>query len=440
MKRGLQTLRAAAICAGMSLLAFHAPAAKAQTAAFESSGALPGGGTYIMRRDVLAQTTAMELWFRAPAAGQDGKTPGISRLAITALAASHAPHESSLAELVNRDGGALTISVYPDIAMVGASVPSWEAPQVLRAITAAYFTPRITSDGVRAALRDCAVAAAESRFDTERVLQDALFAALFTAGPAHFPPTPSSASDFSKISPIDLNAFAQRAFRQNNAVLSLAGAVDAKLLTNVRSGNAGAPADPPYDSTVAAAPEPSVKSGSTSAIGYAWAGAPITDPKAATALDFIADYLFDTDHGTLARAIQRANAGSLVSGQFITLHSPGVLLLVISGVNTPQVRRQIADAISAIRQPMDAASFQAARRAFEYHILSQSQTPMGRADNFGWYAAEGNAAYAPGAASGEYLQALESLDPGFVAQTARTYLQHPALVQLITNDQKGTST
>lgn len=424
----------------MSLFAFHAPVANAQTSAYESSGQLPGGGTYVIRRDGLAQTTAMELWFRAPAAGQDGKSPGISRLAITALAASRTPHGSSLSELVNRFGGSLTISVYPDIAMVGASVPAWDAPQVLRALTAAYFSPAITTEGVRAALRDCAVAAAESRFDTERVMQDALFAQLFTSGPAHFPPTPSSASDFTKISQIELKAFAQRAFRQNNAVLSLTGSVDAKLLSEVRSGNAGAPADAPFDSTVAASPGTTSKSGSTAGIGYAWAGPPIADAKAATALDFIADYLFDTDHGTLARAIQSAHAETFVNGQFITLHNPGVLLLTVSGADTPQLRQQITGAISAIQQPMDAASFGAARKAFEYHILSQSQTPMGRADNYGWYAVEGNAAYAPGAASGQYLKAVESLDPAFVAQAARTYLQHPAIVQLISSEQKGTST
>ncbi|HET9095369.1 MAG TPA: insulinase family protein [Candidatus Baltobacteraceae bacterium] len=424
----------------MSLFAFHAPAANAQSAGFESSGPLPGGGTYIMRRELLAQTTAMELWFRAPAAGENGESPGISRLAITALAASRAPHGSSLAELVNRFGGSLTISVYPDIAMVGASVPSSDAAQVLRALTAAYFSPAITTEGVQAALRDCALAAAESRFDTERVMQDALFAELFTSGPAHFAPTPSTASDFTKISQAQLRAFAQRAFRQNNAVLSLAGSVDAKLLTAVRGGNAGAPADTPFDSVVAAAPGSTTKSGSTSGIGYAWAGPPIADAKAATALDFIADYLFDPDHGTLARAIHNASAGTFVNGQFITLHDPGVLLLTVSGANTPQLRRQITDAISSVQQPMDAASFEAARKAFEYHILSQSQTPTGRADNFGWYAVEGDGAYAPGAASGEYLRAVESLDPAFVAQAARTYLQHPAIVQLISSEQKGTST
>lgn len=423
----------------MSLFAFHAPAANAQDASFEASGALIGGGTYVIRRDPLAQTTAMELWFRAPAAGDDSKYPGISRLALTAIAASRPAHGSSLAELVNRFGGSVTISVYPDIAMIGASVPSWNAPAVLRALTGAYFSPAITGEGLRTALRDCAVAAAESRFDSDRAMQDALFAQLFTSGPAHYPPVPPAAGDFTEIPQETLKAFAQHAFRQNNTVLSLAGAADSKLLADVRGGAPGAAADAPFDSVVSASPAPTSKSGSVAGIGFAWAGPPIADAKAATALDFIADYLFDSDHGTLAHAIQTANHNTFVSGQFITLHNPGVLLLTVSGINTPQVRKQIDDALAAIQQPLDAASFDAARKAFEYHILSQSQTPMSRADNFGWYAVEGNAAYAPGAASGQYVKAVESLDPAFVAQTARTFLQHPAVVQLISTEQKGTS-
>lgn len=428
------------MCIGISLLAFHTAHASAQTPSIESTGALTGGGTYIMHRDAIARTTAMELWFRAPAAGPDGKYPGISRLAITALAASRPPHGSSLAEQVNRAGGSLTINVYPDIAMIGVSVPSSEASQILRTLTSSYFSPLITSEGLRAALRDCAVAAAESRFDSERVLQDALFAQLFTGGPAHYPPTPSSAADFANIPDDQVRAYATHAFRQNNAVLSLAGAVDDKVLADVRTGNAGAPPDVPFDSSVTASPAATAKSGPVPALGYAWAGPPISDAKAATALDFIADYLFDSDHGTIARAIQSAHTDAFVNGQFITLHNPGVLLVTISGINTPEVRRQIAGAVSSMQNPMDSAAFDSARKAFEYHIFSQSQTPLSRADNYGWYAAEGNANYAPGAASGDYIKAVDSLDPASVAQAARTYLQHPAVVQIISSEQKGATT
>ncbi|HLI97657.1 MAG TPA: hypothetical protein VKT72_16425, partial [Candidatus Baltobacteraceae bacterium] len=405
----------------------------------ERSGSLPGGGTYIIRRDQLASTTAMELWFRVPASGKGGQYPGISRLALTAVAASSAPHGTSIAELVNRVGGSLNIGIYPDIAMIGISVPSGDAPEALRTLTSAYFAPAISSGGLKAALRDCAVAAAETRFDSDRALQDALFAQLFTSGPAHEPPTPGSASDFTKIPESALKAFAQQAFRKNNAVLALTGAVDPQLLADVHASSPGAPMSAPFDSQLAAAPSSTSKSSDVAGLGFAWAGPPIADVKAATALDFIADYLFDSDHGTVARAIQNAHSDAFVNGQFITLHNPGVLLLTVSGVNSPAIRDQVTGAVTAMEQPMDAKTFDAARTAFEYHLLSQTQTPMSRADNFGWYAAEGNADYAPGAASGDYLRAIQSLDPAFIAQTARTYLQHPAIVQFIAG-QKGTST
>lgn len=429
------------MCLSMSLFAFSALPAIAQAPPqMQTSGTLPGGGMYVVHRDPLAQTVAMELWYRAPAAGADAATPGISRLAITALAASSAPHSTSLAELVNRLGGTLSINVYPDIAMIGVSVPSWDAGRVLSALTTAYFSPAVSSDGYKAAVRDCAVAAAEARFDAERILQDALFANLFSSGPAHYAPVPSSAADFTKISQEAVQAFAQRAFRQNNAVLSLAGNVDAQLLASVKNGTAGAPMDTPLDSTLASTPASNAKSAYVTGVGYAWAGPPIADAKAATAMDFIADYLFDNDHGTVARAIQKANDQAYVNGQFITLHNPGVLLLTISGASSDAIRKQVSDAVTAMAQPMDRTAFSAARMAFEYHLFSQMQTPMSRADNFGWYTVEGNPAYAPGGASGDYVKAIESLDPGYVAQIVRTYLQHPAVVQLISSDRKGTST
>ena len=117
-----------------------------------------------------------------------------------------------------------------------------------------------------------------------------------------------------------------------------------------------------------------------------------------------------------------------------------MLLLTISGINTQAIRTQVLDAIAGMQHPMDGRAFQSARMAFEYHLLSQTQTPMSRADNFGWYAVEGNAPYAPGGSSGDYLKAVESLDPAYVAQVVQRYLQHPAIVQLIESDEKGTTT
>jgi predicted Zn-dependent peptidase len=433
---------AAAICACISLLAFSPlpSAAEAQTPKVQQSGMLPGGGVYVLRRDTTARTAALELWFRAPSAGYDSATPGISRLALTAIAASRPPHGSSLSEYVARIGGTLSLNVYPDIVMVGISVPAWQAQNALKSLTAAYFAPSISDDGFRSAVRDCAVAGAEAQFDPDRLLQDALFAHLFTSGPARYAPTPP-ASDYNKISPADVKVFAVRAFRKQNSVLTLAGSVDSNLLASVHEAGSAGNMDSPYDSSLSNRPADVTQDAQVGGLGFAWAGPPISDPKAATALDFIADYLFDPDHGTVSSAVRKSGSDAFVNGQFITLHDPGVLLVTISGSKAAAVRPQVLAAIAALQQPMDSKTFEGARSAFEYHIMSQIQTPVSRADNFGWYAAEGNLSYAPGNDSGDYLRTAQSLDPAYVSQIVHRYLHDPSIVQLTAGQHsQGTST
>ncbi len=294
---------------------------------------------------------------------------------------------------------------------------------------------------MKAALRDSAIAAAESRFDSERILQDTLFTHLFTTGPAHFPPIPASAQDFTKIAAGDVKTFAARAFREPNAIMTVAGSVDQTWLSNVHTATASADGkqDAPIDSTLSSSAIDVTQSAQVGGVGFAWPGPPIADAKAATAMDFIADYLFDADRGTVAALVRKAQSDAFVNGQFITLHNPGVLLVTLSGSGASKFRPNVLDAVSALQKPLDAKTFDAARSAFLYHILSQTQTPASRADNFGWYAVEGNAAYAPGDASSQYVQAVQSLDPAYVAGVVRKYLQHPAVVQLLTSPH-GTGT
>lgn len=374
--------------------------------------------------DPTVATTAIELWYRAPAAGYDLKSPGIARLALAAVAASKPAGGSSISEIVNRLGGSLSIEVYPDIAMIGASVPAASSASVLRAMTGAYFSAQITDAGLKAAAQDSAIVAAQQPFDSARTLQDALFARLFADGPAHYAPVPD-ASAFAALAPSDVRAFAARAFRAANAVISLGG--------NATAANAPSPSqqlDPPFDSKLAPQAGEFTVSARSAGLGVAWAGPGISDTRAATAMDFVADYLFDPDHGTLPRSIS-ARRDVFATGQFITLHDPGVLLVTVSGDTAGSLQPNILDAVAGMQKPLDAATFARAQKAFVYHILSQIQTPVARADNAGWYAAEGNAQYAPGSDSGAYLSAAASLDPQFVAQAVRTYLAHPVIVHLI---------
>jgi predicted Zn-dependent peptidase len=386
------------------------------------------------RGDNTAATTAIELWFRAPAAGYDLQSPGIARMALAAVAASRpAGGNSSISEMVTRLGGTLTLEVYPDICMVGVSVPAAAAPPVLSALRSAYLNPFVSAAGIKAAAQDSAIAAASGPFDSARLLQDALFAQLFSSGPAHYAPIPD-ASAFAKLTQQAVQAFATRAFARNTAILSLAGNVGPALLALARP-NGFVPGDaqsmtPPLDSTLAPAAGQTSISGRAAGVGLAWAGPPISDTRSATAMDFISDYLFDPDRGVVTRAL-RSQADIFSNGQFVTMHDPGVLLVTLSGQSAAASQQTVLDAISALQEPLDAASFAAARQAFLYHIMSQTQTPLQRADNAGWYAAEGNAQYAPGDASGTYVQAAGSLDPQFIAQVARKYLQRPVVVRLI---------
>ena len=50
-------------------------------------------------------------------------------------------------------------------------------------------------------------------------------------------------------------------------------------------------------------PQPVATTGAESGQGLGWAGPAITDEREATALDFVSDYLFRPDTGTVQRAI-----------------------------------------------------------------------------------------------------------------------------------------
>ncbi|MGZ3497124.1 MAG: insulinase family protein [Vulcanimicrobiaceae bacterium] len=425
---------AAAICVGISLLSFSPPSARAAAEVPQESGQLPGGGAYVVNRDGTVGNAVIELWFRAPGAGYEGTQPGMSRLAITAVAASRpAPHDTSLAEAVKYAGGRLSINAYPDIVSVGVSVPAASAGKIVRAMTHTYFVSNVSADGLKDAQRDAAVAVAEKRFSADRTIHDLLLTQLFASGPAHFPATPDSMSGIERISLDDVRAFARRAFRRANAVLTIAGNVDPGVTASVweeQAASDGASMDAPFDSQPASAPQDKTQPGAAPGAGLAWLGPAIVDTRAATALDFIADYLFNTDSGLVTKAADEIDPDSFVNGQFVTLHNPGVMLVTISSSKAATVRQKVLDAIDTLAQPLDAHAFAAARNAFEYHILSDVQTPVNQADNFGWFTAEGNPRYAPGDASQTYIHNVESLDPQFVAQVVRTYLKHPTVVEV----------
>ena len=227
-------------------------------------------------------------------------------------------------------GGELNINVYPDIVGVDAVIPSSGVRSVVAAMTAAYFAPAIGDAAVKTAQRDAAVLAVQQRYSTDLTLHDLLFEQIFSAGPAHYPALPDSVSDIARISPQSIADFAKRAFRSGNALLAMTGNVDASTIGVVTDGNGGT-MDAPFDSTLSGTTGGTTASGEVQGTGLAWVGPPIADEKAATALDFVADYLFRDNTGVVTRQLDARNKDAYVIGQFITLHDPGVMRVTIGG-------------------------------------------------------------------------------------------------------------
>lgn len=402
-----------------------------------TTGSLPHGGSYVLYRDQAVAAAAVDVWFRAPAAGYDNASPGIGRLAATAAAAATLESGKSLYTFVRSVGGRLAINVYPDIIGVSVIVPSTAARRTIAAMSAAYFSPAIDDASLRTARKDAAVLAVAHRYSSDDVLHDALFERVFTSGPAHYPPIPDAVADIAKVSLDQVKSYAKRAFRAANATMSLAGNVDPAWIEAVTAGAPGTP-DAPFTSAVASDPGNASTTGTTPGLGLAWTGPPIADEKAATAMDFIADYLFRDQTGIVAKAIAPAS-GNYVSGQFITLHDPGVMLVTIGGNTPASVKPTVLDAVAALEKPMDPKTFEAARNAFLYHLAVDTQEPIQQADNLGWYAAEGNASYAPTDPNSSYWQRAKELDPAYVASIVKHYLSRPVVVQMTAAESKDTS-
>ena len=427
MKPGV---RVAAVLLACASALFAVPCGA--TDAMQQRGTLPRGGSYVLDSDPTVGAAAVALWFRAPGAGYDNSLPGVSRLAAIAAAVAPLAGGKSLLTLVRSVGGTLNVSVYPDIVGVGAVVPASAARRVVAAMTAAYFAPSIDDSTVKIARSDAAVLAVEQRYSLDATLHDLIFKELFSSGPERYPPLPDSIAAISRISLDDVTAFAKRAFRSSNALLALTGNVDASSIGAVTDGAGGAAMDPPFDSTLSGFSGETTASGAIAGVGMAWVGPPISDRKAATALDFLADYLFRDQTGVVTKSLDASAADAYAVGQFITLHDPGVLLVTIGGRDAKSAKESILERVRALTRPMDAQTFAAAREAFLYHIASDTQTSQEQADNLGWYAVEGAPNYAPGDAGGEYETLARQLDPQYVARVAARYLAPaPVTVNLI---------
>jgi zinc protease len=427
---GFSTGLWAAVSAAL-LVCGAASAAAAQDAA-AATGTLPGGVTYELRADRAQSGAAVALWYRAPAGGFDAPAaPGLSRLAATTVSASAPISGTPLAQLVERFGGRLSVAAYPDSVAITALVPPDRVAQTVRAMTADFFAPVVTAPGFAVAQRDVGEDALLRSVEPDAI-EDALGAALFASGPFHDGTLPTAKLGDVKVERV--RAFAERAFRPGNAILILAGNVDAAALKSVaaRSGDTS-PRSPeaavtPAPATRTPETEPLQRTGVISGSGLGWLGPPIADERGATALDFLADALFAPRTGMVARAL--AGRKATVTGKFVTYHDPGVFLVTITGDEAATARPIVEKAVAAAAAPMAPEAFAAARAGFVYRLLAAMNTPAEVADTYGWYAVEGDPAYAPaeGGLQGRYFSLAAALTPADVAQAAARYLGVPPAV------------
>jgi predicted Zn-dependent peptidase len=415
--------RAALIGAALVL----SSAGAAPDASSPLTGTLAGGGTYLVRPTAGANVAAIALWYRAPSSGFDSTAvPGLGRVAASAIAASQPVTGTSLAQFVRQTGGRISVTAYPESIAVSVLVPADRAGSAVRALTRSFFAPVLTDAGLGLARRSVLQDGSIRAQSPDAIITDAIYAALFSAGPAKIPPFGVSAG-FASLTLDNVRTYAERAFRPGNAVLVVTGAVDPSVLASALPGREGAKAgaESAVPETLTANIAPVRAAGSERGFGLGWAGPPIGSEREATAFDFIADYLFYPEAGTLQRAVR--DTGATLTGTFVTFHDPGVFLMTASGGDQAAVHTAVDAALRAIREPMSRAAFDAARRTFVYHILSDSGTAQTLADTYGWYAVEGNPEYAPGEGgpAGRYLAAAAALTPEFVAATAAKYLDRP---------------
>ena len=118
--------------------------------------------------------------------------------------------------------GELNIEVYPDIVGIAAVVPASAARRIVAAMTAAYFAPAVDDAAVKTARANAAVLGVQQRYESDTTLHDLLFEQIFADGPAHYPPLPTSVvAAHEHHRPRKSSAFAKRAFRAENSVLTL---------------------------------------------------------------------------------------------------------------------------------------------------------------------------------------------------------------------------
>jgi predicted Zn-dependent peptidase len=332
-----------------------------------------------------------------------------------------------LSQLVQNAGGKVWVEDFPNSVSITALVPPDRVNAVVRAMTADFFAPVVDDAGFALGQRDDLQYVLYRSYDPSQAIQNAVSGAVFAGGPFH-DGTLAPTAAISAITVPQVRTFAERAFRPGNAVLVLTGNLGDFTADYATRDSAAPTAEPLLTQPVTSAPADVQKTANVPGLGLGWPGPPITDEASATALDFVANALFAPKTGSVTAALGSLKAD--VDGTYLTYHDPGLFVVSISGDDAAAARPIVLRAIAQAATPMSPSAFAAARAAFEYRLHSEAEEPPGLADTLGWYAIEGNAAYAAG--GDEYFGVVNALTPQSVARAARRYLSaSPTSVTLV---------
>lgn len=408
----------------------------------------PNGLTTLVRRSPGSGAVAIELWVRCPSDGWTSTEPGIARLAAFSVSEAGSAGKS-LRDRVRAAGGDLSVSVFQTATEFAILAPPFAATELQDALLQSVFAHPIDDGALSAAKTRLAEQQAAASSTTVEVLREAAFGALYAAGPMHAS-TFGDADSVKSASLDSVRQFAADSYVPANVIAVDVGnadtdALDARLGSATIAGGVAktippsTPAAPPATPLVLTPAQADVPG-----VALAWLGPPIADRRAATAMDFLSDYLADTRAGVLAGAATRAHAGIDFEGQFVTLQSDGAFLVSASGagIDATAMVASIRSALApTIAHALGRADFARALSAYEARLLRQMDSPQSLADNFGWYFAEGAPAYAPSATDltlgGEYFATAGSLTPDYVRDIAQRYLGGPpAIVEVTPNPVK----
>jgi hypothetical protein len=413
------------------------------------SGIRADGLTYRIIGGGASPTEAIEVWFRCPADGYDGARPGIARLAALSIAEDDRGG-ASLREIALASGGQLTVQIFPAATEIGMIVPAYLSGAAQVAVLTRIFHPSVDDKAIKNAKLRLAEQISLAGLEPDVYLRERTFAAIFSNGP-YLASTFGTAATLDAATLTDVQSYIGEAFRPANAIAASAGlgSMDAygAIATFGPSQRQGGPSAAPPAISGMLVPPSSVRksfapvaipvdtSRDVHAVALGWVGPPISDERAATAMDFLSDYLMRDGYGTAAQAIAKAQPRASFDGQFITLRDPGVMFAGVWGAGLDR-RAAVASLRAAVQRVVDAplsdAEFARASIAYRTHLLHDMDGPQSIADNLGWYFAQGAPEYTPvdmifGA--GSYASAANSLNPGFVHDIARRYLSsEPAVV------------